>query len=82
MSQKITFYPLGNAETVLLELGSGRKMLMDYAAMCSAEAGDKRYDITTALKKHKSFDVVMFSHAHDDHVKGAKDFFKFDHCDV
>lgn len=81
MSQKITFYPLGNAETVLLELSNGKKLLMDYAATRTDDAGDKRYDITTALKKHKSFDVVMFSHAHDDHVKGAKDFFEFDHAD-
>ena len=25
MSQKITFYPLGNAETCLIELNSGKK---------------------------------------------------------
>ena len=33
MGQKLTFYPLGNAETCLLELENGGKLLFDYAAM-------------------------------------------------
>ncbi len=81
MSQKITFFPLGNAESVLLELSNGKKMLMDFADTHTDDTGDKRYDLTTALASNKSFDVVMFSHAHDDHVQGAKDFFEFDHAD-
>lgn len=31
MSQTITFYPIGNAETCLLKLGNGKKILFDYA---------------------------------------------------
>ncbi len=81
MSQRITIYPLGNAETILLELSNNKRILIDYAAMRTEEEGDKRYDITTTLVKFSSFDVVMFSHAHEDHVKGAKDFFEFDHAE-
>jgi ribonuclease BN (tRNA processing enzyme) len=81
MSQKITFFPLGNAESVLLELSNEKTMLMDFADTHTDESEDKRYDLSTALSDYESFDVVMFSHAHDDHVKGAKDFFEFDHAE-
>jgi len=78
MSQKITFYPEGNAECVLLEMGNGKRMLMDFADM---HTGDARYtNLTDSFAGIKSFDVVMFSHAHEDHVKGAADFFYFDHA--
>lgn len=78
MSQHITFYPEGNAECVLLELGNGRKMLMDYANM---HGSDPRYtDLADSLGDIKEFDIVMFTHPHDDHVKGAADFFYFDHA--
>lgn len=81
MSQTITFYPLGNAETVLLELSNGKKLLFDYANMNSGKADDKRYKIANEFKRHKEFDVVMFSHSHEDHVQGAGAFFWFDHAD-
>ena len=78
MGQTITFFPEGNAECVLLELNNGKRMLMDYANMHSS---DSRYtDLTESLKNVDTFDVVMFTHPHDDHVKGAADFFYFDHA--
>lgn len=80
MSQKITFYPLGNAESILLELSNGKKILFDFADTHTNEFSDKRIDLTKELSIINTFDVVAFSHAHDDHVKGAKDFFEFDHA--
>lgn len=80
MSQKITFYPLGNAESVLLELGNGKNVLFDFADTHTGDFADKRINLTMVLRGIKTFDVVSFSHAHDDHVKGAKDFFEFDHA--
>ena len=75
MGQTITFFPKGNAECVLLELNNGQRMLMDYANMHSS---DSRYtDLAESLKDIDTFDVVMFTHPHDDHVKGAADFFYF-----
>lgn len=77
MSQTITFFPEGNAECALLELENGKRMLVDYANMHTSDA---RYtDLTDAFDEIESFDVVVFSHAHEDHVKGASDFFHFDH---
>lgn len=49
MGQKLTFYPLGNAETCLLELENGGKLLFDYAAMNDGSTTDDRYDIEKAL---------------------------------
>lgn len=80
MSQTLTFYPLGNAETCLLELGNGAKLLFDYAAMYDGSTTDTRYDIKKELSTIKEFDVVMFSHAHDDHTHGASEFFYLDHA--
>lgn len=78
MSQLISFYPEGNAECVLLELGNGKRMLMDYANMHDS---DSRYiDLAESFEDIESFDVVMFTHPHDDHVKGASDFFYLDYA--
>ncbi|MCL2603362.1 MAG: hypothetical protein FWD90_02665 [Defluviitaleaceae bacterium] len=80
MSQKITFYPVGNADSCLLELSNNKKMLFDFANYYTGKDDDKRTDLVKELKKCSSFDVVQFSHAHDDHVKGSKDFFYLDHA--
>lgn len=80
MSQKITFYPLGNAESVLLELSNNKNVLFDFADTHTNDNNDKRINLTKQLSGIKIFDVVVFSHAHDDHVKGSKDFFEFDHA--
>lgn len=80
MSQTIKFYPLGNAETCLLELNDGAKILFDYAHMYTDEADDLRYDIKKELSSIKEFEVVMFSHAHEDHVKGSSEFFYLEHA--
>ena len=80
MTQTLTFYPLGNAETCLLELRNGAKLLFDYAAMYTGSQTDERYDIQKELSSIKEFDIVMFSHAHDDHTKGASEFFYLDYA--
>ena len=79
MSQFITFYPLGNAESILLELSNNKKILFDFADTHSEDSNDKRINLSDKLKSKQPFDVVVFTHAHDDHVKGAKDFFEFDY---
>jgi len=80
MSQVITFYPLGNAESVLLELSNSKTVLFDFADTHTTDESDKRINLTKELLSKQSFDVVVFSHAHDDHVKGSKDFFEFDYA--
>lgn len=78
---QLTFYPLGKADTTLIELQDGRRMLVDYADMRNAsDASDKRCDLPTLLKsdmkaaKRSAYSVVAFTHLDDDHCCGSKDF--------
>lgn len=80
MSQKINFYPLGNAETCLLEISNGDKILFDYADVKTEASDDKRINLSKELSSISKYKVVMFTHAHDDHTHGAEDYFYFDHA--
>ena len=83
---QITFYPLGCADTSLVELHDGRRMLVDYANKRSDETQDKRCDLPALLKAdlkvagRSSYTVVAFTHLDEDHCNGASDFFHFQHA--
>ena len=86
MTAYATFYPLGNADTTLLRLANDDLVLMDFANMRNAkDPTDKRIDLPNALRDaladvdRTSFRVVAFTHLDDDHVRGAGDFFFFEH---
>ena len=85
---KATFYPLGNADCCLIELTGGKKLLFDYANMRDPENDeDLRIDLASELKNtlheadRDSFDVVAFTHADDDHIHGATEFFHLEHAE-
>jgi hypothetical protein len=87
MPAYLTFFPLGNADTTLIRLANDDLVLLDYANVRSAtDATDKRTDLPNALRDElddagrKSFRVVAFTHLDDDHIRGARDFFWFDHA--
>lgn len=81
----ITFYPLGNADTCLVELEGGKKLLFDYANMRGGKDGDLRSDLPKELRSklkkadRDSFDVVAFTHGDDDHIHGSTEFFYLKH---
>lgn len=89
---RITCFPLckegshpANAETFRIDLDNGRKVLGDYAHTHDPDDRyDLRCDLASLLKddlkaaKRDYFDVVMFTHLDDDHVRGAGDFFYFE----
>ena len=84
---KLTIYNLGNAHCCRIELNSTDRILVDYAdTRDKADADDKRAilpdllweDLDTAGKK--GYRVVAFSHLDTDHIKGASDFFYFEHA--
>ncbi len=84
---KITFFPLGNADCCLLDFDNQRKMLVDYAHCRDGEdEKDLRIDLHTALHDDLNeadqdyYDVVAYSHADDDHVRGSSEFFYFEHA--
>jgi len=85
---QITFFPLGCADTALIELADKRRMLVDYANKRSNDLEDKRCDLPALLKADlksaglTDYVVVAFTHLDDDHTKGASDFFYFEHAAV
>lgn len=83
---KLTFYPLGNAETLRIDLENGRQILIDYADRRDPNnTFDLRCDLPALLKadltaaKRTDYDVVVFTHLDDDHICGSKEFFYFEH---
>lgn len=84
---KITFYPLGNADTCLIQLVAGELLLFDYANVTDKNNGDdKIIDLGEALRNELDnsnrdyFDVVAFTHLDDDHIHGASEFFYLEHA--
>jgi hypothetical protein len=89
---KITFFPLckegarpANAETFRIDLANGRTVLGDYADTRDyTNDYDLRWKLKESLKadlkkaSKNYFDVVMFTHLDDDHVRGAGEFFWFE----
>jgi len=81
---RLTFYPVGNADTFVLDLQGGEKIISDYADRRDRnDKGDKRCDLPTELRKdlglRGSYDVAIFTHLDQDHYDGAKDFFYLEH---
>ena len=83
----ITFYPLGNADSIKVELANGRNLLFDYANTRDPDDDDDlRIDLAEQLRKElakadrDSFDIVAFTHLDDDHVSGAPSFFFLEHA--
>ena len=46
---RLTFFPLGYADTTLVVLRDGRRMLVDFANKRSADPTDKRCDLPRLL---------------------------------
>ncbi len=87
MAAHINFFPLGNADTLRLDLADGRKVLVDFAAMCNqSDEDDKRCDLPNLLKQdlrktnRNDFDAVCITHTDTDHCKGFGDFFWLEHA--
>jgi hypothetical protein len=64
---------------MLLELSDGKKMLFDFADVKTDEHGDKRWDIADEFDDYDNFNVVMFTHAHEDHITGSAEFFNMEY---
>ena len=85
---KLTFYPLGNADCCLIDLENGQKILFDYANVRDSDDDDDlRIDLPERLRKDleesekDSYDVVAFTHADKDHIKGLSEFFYLEHAE-
>jgi hypothetical protein len=83
MEHKILFYPIGNADTTLVSLYNGKKVLIDYANMrCVDDPEDKRIDLPKELNKEVSgdYDIVCFTHLDNDHTCGFSEYFYLQHA--
>lgn len=81
---KVTFFPLGNADTTLIDLDGGEKLLFDYAKRRDPDDDDdKRIDLPTELREDLGdrdyYDMVAFTHLDQDHYDGMTDFFYLEH---
>ncbi|MDB5531498.1 MAG: uncharacterized protein JWR51_4601 [Devosia sp.] len=86
---RLTFFPLGNADTTLIRLADNQLVLLDYADMRDpSDQFDGRCDLPAALRKEMSeagkldFAVVCFTHLDNDHICGASDFFWLQHSQL
>ena len=80
---KVTFYPLGNADSILISLDNGKYVLFDYADVADKDnEDDKRIDLASELEQtvEEDFSTVAFTHADEDHIHGFSDFFYLEHA--
>jgi hypothetical protein len=84
---RLTFYPIGNADCCFIELDNGQNILFDYTHSKNFEdENDLRVDLKTMVsdkledKRKTYFDVVAFTHADEDHIKGFSDLFYLEHA--
>jgi hypothetical protein len=84
---KLTFFPVENGDTTLIEFGDGRLMLVDYCHRAKGEDDcEPCIDLASSLGAllaelgREYIDVVVLTHRHDDHVAGAEAFFSLDHA--
>lgn len=87
MVAKVQFFPIGNADTLRIDLANGAKILIDYADMrSSGDDDDKRCDLPGELRRdlakaHRDdFDAVCITHLDNDHCKGFGEFFWLRHA--
>lgn len=84
---KIVFYPLGNADSYLVE-SDDKFLLFDYANTRNPDnPDDRRCDLPELLRddidfpRRDTLDVVAFTHLDNDHVCGASEFFFLEHAE-
>ena len=87
MTAKVHFFPLGNADTLRIDLADGRKLLVDYADTRNRDdENDLRCDLPEELRRdlrkarRDCYDAVCITHLANDHCKGFGDFFWLEHA--
>jgi len=87
MVAEVHFFPLGNADTLRIDLANGQKILIDYADMrCADDEDDLRCDLPDELRRdlkkadRNFFDAVCITHVDEDHCKGFGEFFWLEHA--
>lgn len=86
---QIKFYPVGNGDTTQIIMASGKRILFDFChRSCAEEEDTPESNLKSVLKaeldaaKKDHFDVVAFTHADLDHIRGSTEFFWLDHAKI
>jgi len=80
---KINFFPIGNADSCLIQLDNNKTIIVDYAhKKDNNDDDDKRIDLESSVKEvvGKFVDVLAITHADDDHVHGFSNLFFLEHA--
>ena len=84
---KLIFYPINNANCILIELDNGQLILFDYANPGDPQNDkDKRIDTASEIKallkekNRNNIDIVAFTHIDLDHIGGASELFYLQHA--
>jgi hypothetical protein len=84
---KVTFFPIGNADSCLIEFANRRVMMFDFADVANkADPDDKRIDLETALRDaldandQTELDTLALSHLDRDHINRSSEVFWLDHA--
>lgn len=87
VTHRVLFYPVGNGDTTQIILDGGRRILFDFCHREKSEDPDTpeidlksrlRSELKEADRDH--FDVVAFTHADLDHIRGSTEFFELQHA--
>lgn len=86
MEHQLIFYPVGNGDCNLIKLSSGKKIIIDFYHPKGCEGDDtNEINLIQALRDDlenvKEIDVLVITHADNDHVGGLEDFFELPHAD-
>jgi hypothetical protein len=83
---KLTFYPLGNADSCLIDLDNGKKVLFDFGDEGNPEdPADNRIDLCATLREDmeavdkSNYEILAITHLDNDHTCKAETFFWLDH---
>ena len=83
----VTFYPVGNGDTVQIVLMNDRRILFDSCHRPKGEDDETpEIDLQARLRSELKaagrdyFDVVAFTHADSDHIQGSTEFFELQHA--
>ena len=83
----LKFYPVGNGDCSQVILENDKRLLFDFRHLEKGENDDDPIiDLKQALNDEldeagrDNFDVVAFTHADDDHIKGSTEFFELWHA--
>jgi hypothetical protein len=87
VTHKVVFYPVANGDTAQIILENGRRVLLDFNHCANAEdETNPAIDLKQRLKDELEevdrdyFDVVAFTHADNDHIRGSTEFFWLEHA--